>query len=569
MILEKKWNILPVDQKATAALKDSLNINEVICSILTQRQILNFDEAKNYFRPSLKNLHSPWLMKDMRKAVDRIKIAIEKKEKILVFGDYDVDGTTAVATFYQFLTSLYNKHNSDFYIPNRYKEGYGLSKNGIDYAAETGVSLMVCLDCGIKSIDLIDYAKTLGIDIIICDHHLPDNKLPNAVAILNPKQTDCAYPYKDLCGCGIGFKFMTALAEEFSIEESKYEEYLDLVAIAIAADIVPMTGENRILAYHGMLKINSNPSLGIKTLMQLSSLKNNLSITNVVFAIAPRINAAGRMDDARKAVKLFIETDEEKALELANELHTDNSDRKEVDSSITKEALDIINSDEDFKNKKSSVLYREHWLKGVVGIVASRLIERHYRPTIVLTKSGDLATGSARSIKGFNLYEAIYECKEHLVTFGGHYAAAGLSLHPDKIEAFSKQFDEVVAKNVSDDMLVPEITIDAPIRFSAIQYSFFNILRQMEPFGPENMNPIFIATKVTNTGYSKIVKDEHIRFVLKQNNVTLNGIGFYMSYKFDLLIQNKPIDVVFTIEENEFQGNKSLQMKVVDFRISE
>jgi single-stranded-DNA-specific exonuclease len=303
--------------------------------------------------------------------------------------------------------------------------------------------------------------------------------------------------------------------------------------------------------------------------MQLSSLKNNLSITNVVFAIAPRINAAGRLDDARKAVKLFIETDEEKALELANELHTDNSDRKEVDSSITKEALDIINSDEDFKNKKSSVLYREHWLKGVVGIVASRLIERHYRPTIVLTKSGDLATGSARSIKGFNLYEAIYECKEHLVTFGGHYAAAGLSLHPDKIEAFSKQFDEVVAKNVSDDMLVPEITIDAPIRFSAIQYSFFNILRQMEPFGPENMNPIFIATKVTNTGYSKIVKDEHIRFVLKQNNVTLNGIGFYMSYKFDLLIQNKPIDVVFTIEENEFQGNKSLQMKVVDFRISE
>jgi single-stranded-DNA-specific exonuclease len=567
--LDKKWNILPVDQKAAAALKESLKINDIICSILTQRQMLNFDDAKNYFRPSLKNLHSPWLMKDMRKAVERIKTAFENNERILVFGDYDVDGTTAVASFYQFLTSLYNKQHTDFYIPNRYKEGYGLSKKGIDYAFETKVSLMVCLDCGIKSVDLIDYAKKLHIDVIICDHHLPDNKIPDAVAILNPKQNDCNYPYKDLCGCGIGFKFMAALAEAFSIDEIQFHQYLDLVAIAIAADIVPMTGENRILTYYGMQKINSTPSLGIKTLMDLSGLKSQLTITNVVFAIAPRINAAGRMDDARKAVKLFIETDQEKALELANELHTDNSDRKEVDSTITKEALEIINSDEDFKNKKSSVLYREHWLKGVVGIVASRLIERHYRPTIVLTKSGDLATGSARSIKGFNLYEAIYECKEHLVTFGGHYAAAGLSLLPENIEAFAKQFDEVVAKNVSDDMLVPEITIDTPIRFSSIQYPFFNILRQMEPFGPENMNPIFVAEKLTDTGYSKIVKDEHIRFVLRQDNITLNGIGFYMKDKFDLLLQKKPIDVAFTIEENEYQGNKTLQLKVVDFRISE
>ncbi len=567
--MEKKWTILPVDQKAAAALKESLKINDIICAILTQRQILNFDDAKNYFRPSLKNLPSPWLMKDMRKAVERIKTAFENKERILVFGDYDVDGTTAVASFYQFLTSIYNNQHTDFYIPNRYKEGYGLSKKGIDYAFETKVSLMICLDCGIKSVDLIDYAKKLNIDVIICDHHLPDNKIPDAVAILNPKQSDCNYPFKDLCGCGIGFKFMAALAEDFSIDEIQFHQYLDLVAIAIAADIVPMTEENRILTYYGMQKINSNPSLGIKTLMDLSGLKSHLTITNVVFAIAPRINAAGRMDDASKAVKLFIETDQEKALELANELHTDNSDRKEVDSTITKEALEIINSDEDFKNKKSSVLYREHWLKGVVGIVASRLIERHYRPTIVLTKSGDLATGSARSIKGFNLYEAIYECKEHLVTFGGHYAAAGLSLLPENIEAFAKQFDEVVAKNVSDDMLVPEITIDAPIRFSSIQYPFFNILRQMEPFGPENMNPVFVAEKVTDTGYSKIVKDEHIRFVLKQDNITLNGIGFYMKDKFDLLLQKKPIDVAFTIEENEYQGNKSLQLKVVDFRVSE
>lgn len=567
-MLQKKWNILPVNESATESLYNSLKINKIICSILAERKILSFIDAKNYFRPSLKNLHSPWLMKDMRKAVSRIKKAFENNEKILVFGDYDVDGTTAVATFFQFITGIYKKENTDFYIPNRYKEGYGVSKQGIDYAFESMATLMICLDCGIKSVDLIDYAKTLGIDVIICDHHLPDNTLPDATAILNPKQQDCEYPYKDLCGCGIGFKFMTALAEEFGIKESDLHQYLDLVAIAIAADIVPMTGENRILTYFGMQQINNNPCVGIKTLIELSGLKNNLSITNVVFAIAPRINAAGRMDDARKAVRLFIEKDKDKALELASELHSDNSDRKEIDSSITKEALALIQSDKEFSNKKTSVVYGEQWLKGVVGIVASRLIEHHYRPTIVLTKSGDLATGSARSIKGFNLYEAIYECKDHLVTFGGHYAAAGLSMLPENIEAFSKQFDEVAAKQLSDDMLIPEITIDARINFADITQSFYNILSQMEPFGPENMRPVFIAEKVTDTGYSKIVKEEHIRFVLKQGNITFNGIGYYMKDKFDLLLQKKPLDIAFTIDENEYMGNKSLQLKMVDLRIS-
>lgn len=568
-MMEKRWNILPFDEARVNHLQQSLGISKAICTILTQREITSFEEAKDYFRPQLSMLHSPWLMKDMRIAVDSICTAIQKKEKILVFGDYDVDGTTAVACMYRFLVSIYDANQLDYYIPHRYREGYGVSKQGIDFAHENNFSLIICLDCGIKSVELIDYAQTLGIDFIVCDHHLPGNVLPKAVAILNAKQADCNYPYKELCGCGVGFKLICALAEQLQLPADLTYLYLDLVATAIAADIVPMTGENRILAYFGIQQINTKPSEGIKALMQLAGLKDKVHITNVVFAIAPRVNAAGRMDDARKAVQMFIASNMEEALTLAGQLHSDNSDRKEADKSITEEALEILNNDPHMATRKSSVLFKPHWHKGVVGIVASRLIEHHYRPTIVLTQSEGLATGSARSVPGFNLYEAIYECREYLTAFGGHFAAAGLSMLPQHIEDFSKRFEEVVSATIEPHLLIPQINIDTEISFTDIKETLYNIICQMEPFGPQNMRPVFIAKKVINTGYSKIVKENHIRFVLQQQNISLNGIGFNMAEKFYLLQQNAALDIAFTIDENEWQGNKTLQLKMIDFRLSE
>lgn len=567
--MEKRWNILPYDDNKASSLKQSLGISLTICRILVQRGIEDFESARQYFRPDINSLHDPWLMKDMRKAVDRIDKALSSAEKILVFGDYDVDGTTAVAAMYQFLVSIYDKEKLDFYIPHRYREGYGVSKAGIDFAAANGFTLIISLDCGIKSAELIAYAKTLGIDFIVCDHHLPDKILPDAAAILNPKQVDCTYPYKELCGCGVGFKLMTALAEHFSLPDETYHCYLDLVATAIAADIVPMTGENRILAFFGLKHINSNPSPGIKALIKLGGLHKELNITNVVFVIAPRVNAAGRMDDARKSVQLFIERDPVKAFEYAEMLHSDNSERKEADSSITQEALAIINSDETNAIRKSSVVYKEDWHKGVVGIVASRLIEHYYRPTVVLTKSGDLVAGSARSVAGFNLYEAIYACREHLVAYGGHFAAAGLSMLPENVQLFSKKFDEVVSQQIEERLLIPEVIIDAELSFSEVKESLYNIITQMEPFGPENMRPVFISKAVSETGYSKILKEQHVRFILKQQNITLNGIGFNLAHKFYLLNMNKPVDIVYTVDENEWNGNKSIQLKVIDFRLSE
>ena len=565
--MEKRWNILTCDEKKITALQNSLKVHPVLCKILVQRGFEKFEQAKIFFRPPLSSLHDPWLMKDMDKAVERIISAVNANEKILVFGDYDVDGTTSVSVMYLFLKKIHS--NLDFYIPHRYREGYGVSKMGIDFAAENGFSLIICLDCGIKSVELISYAKTLGIDFVVCDHHLPGKILPDAAAILNPKQADCAYPYKELCGCGVGFKLMSALAEHFSLPSEIYYRYLDLVATAIAADIVPMTGENRTLAYHGLKKINENPAPGIKALIHLGNIQKELNITNVVFVIAPRVNAAGRMDDARKAVQLFIEKDYKKAMEYAEMLHSDNSDRKEADSSITSEALEMINSNEELVNRKSSVVYNENWHKGVVGIVASRLIEHYYRPTVVLTRSGELVAGSARSVPGFNLYEAIYACRDQLVAYGGHFAAAGLSLLPENVEAFSKKFNEVVSETIDERLLIPEIIIDAEINFAEIKESLYSILTQMEPFGPENMHPVFISRKVTETGFSKILKEQHIRFVIKQQNITLNGIGFNMPGKFELLKKKKPLDIVFTIDENEWQGNKTLQLKVIDIRLSE
>lgn len=566
---EKRWKILPYDEETVSFLQKILNVSKPVCTILSQRGIRSFEDAKNYFRPQLSMLHSPWLMKDMQKAVDRIISAINTQEKILVFGDYDVDGTTAVASMYQFLVSIYDKEQLAFYIPHRYREGYGVSRQGIDYAKENNFTLIVCLDCGIKSVELIAYAKTLGIDFVVCDHHLPGNELPVAAAILNPKQTDCAYPYKELCGCGVGFKLMTALAGYLNLPEEFLYKYLDLVATAIAADIVPITGENRVLAYYGVEQINNHPSPGIKALIQLSGIQHKLHITNVVFVIAPRVNAAGRMDDARKAVQLFIEQDYETALSFAEMLHNDNHERKEADSSITEEALEIIRADPSHGSKSSSVVYKEHWHKGVVGIVASRLIEQHYRPTVVLTKSGDLATGSARSVVGFNLYEAIYECREYLLAYGGHFAAAGLSMLPENVVPFSEKFESVVAASLPEELRTPEIIIDCEINFPGIKVPFYNILCQMEPFGPENMRPVFISKRVRNTGYSKIVKENHIRFVLQQQQVTLTGIGFNMAEKFYLLDMDQPLDIVFTIDENEWQGNKTLQLKIIDLKLSD
>lgn len=569
MILEKRWNILQFDEEKVNHLQDALGINRTLCKILVHRGIDTYDQARDFFRLSLDMLHDPWLMKDMDKAVSRIITAIHTKERILVFGDYDVDGTTAVACMYQFIREIYLDKLVEFYIPDRYKEGYGVSKMGIDFAAQRQITLIICLDCGIKSTDLIAYASTLGIDFIICDHHLPDKILPPAVAILNPKQPGCDYPYKELCGCGVGFKLMMALSGHFSINIEEVYSYLELVAIAIAADIVPMTGENRVMAYFGLQQINTVPRPGIKALIELGSIKKKLSITNVVYVIAPRVNAAGRMDDGKKAVQLFIEKDPVKALEFAGMLHSDNSDRKEADSSITEEALAIIKANEGVVKRKSCVVYKEHWHKGVVGIVASRLIEHYYRPTIVLTKSGDIVAGSARSVTGFNLYDAIYECREYLLAYGGHFAAAGLSLLPENIEAFSNKFDEVVSATIEERLLIPETIIDAEITFPEIRQEFYNIVHQMEPFGPENMRPVFIAKNVRDTGYSKILKECHVRFVVQQHNVILNGIGFNMHEKFNLLQMNNPFDIVFSIDENEWNGNRSLQLKVIDIRLSE
>jgi single-stranded-DNA-specific exonuclease len=566
--LEKKWTLLPSDEGKIKSLYDQLHVDHTLCRILINRGLETFDKAKKFFRPNLEDLHSPWLMKDMRKATDRLLEAFEKKEKILVYGDYDVDGTTSVASFYQFLNQVHPASLLEFYIPNRYKEGYGISNAGIEYAHQNEFSLVVCLDCGIKSVELIAKAKELGIDFIICDHHLPGTVIPDAVAILNPKQKDCNFPFKELCGCGVGFKLMTALAECLNLSSESYLQYIDLVAVAIAADIVPIVDENRILAYHGLKKINENPSIGIKAILESSGSQKKLTITNVVFMIAPRVNAAGRMDDAKKAVLLFIENDVERAKELAAMLQSDNTDRRETDSSITKEALEIISNDPNYAHTKSTVLYQPHWHKGVVGIVASRVIESHYKPTIVLTLSEGLVTGSARSVRGFNVYEAIYACKDHLVTFGGHFAAAGLSMLPEKVESFKVDFEKSVSESITEDSLCPEIEMDAEIDFKDIRFPLFRMIAQMEPFGPENMKPVFIAKNVINNGNSRLIKEQHIKFELKQNNDYISGIGFNMVNRFDLLLQNKPIDIVFTLEENEWNGKVSLQLMVLDFKLS-
>ncbi len=564
--MEKRWKLLDADDSKVRALQSALGVSYSLCKILMQRGYDSFEKARDFFRPSLQHLHDPFLMKDMDKATARILQAIEQDEKILVFGDYDVDGTTAVALVYRFLSRVTNPHLVEFYIPHRYREGYGVSKAGIDFAKANNFNLIISLDCGIKSIDLVDYSNSLGLDFIICDHHLPDNELPPAVAILNAKQPGCGYPYKELCGCGVGFKLVTALCQKLQLPDDRFLQYLDLVVTAIGADIVPLTGENRVLSFFGLKKLNDHPIPGIKALIELSAVKTRFSINNVVFIIAPRVNAAGRMDDGSKAVRLFIEDDPVKAKEFAEMLHTDNSDRKDADTAITEEALALITGDESMLHRKTTVVFKDHWHKGVVGIVASRLIERYHRPTVVLTQSGGYVGGSARSVPGFNLYEAIHACREHLIGYGGHFAAAGMTMLAENVNAFSNQFESIVSSTIPDELLVPEITIDAELPFSKINRSYYNIICQMEPFGPENMRPVFITKNVSDTSWSRIVKELHVRFVVRQNGVTISGIGFNLAEKFPIVASGKPFDIVYTLDENEWNGETMIQLKVIDIR---
>ncbi len=563
-LFEKRWKFKQYDHEVSNKLCQSLRIHPVICDMLSSRGISSFEEAKDFFRPSLNQLHDPFLMKDMKIATDRIIHAIKSNEKILIYGDYDVDGTTAVSVVFDFLQFIYPSKQIEYYIPDRYKEGYGLSSAGIEYAEKNKFNLLITLDCGIKSVELIQLAKDKQIDCIVCDHHLPGNQLPPAVAILNPKQPDCTYPCKELCGCGVGFKLIQALCLQLGLEESLYTKYLDLVATAIAADIVSITGENRTLAFFGLKKANENPNTGIRALIEQSNLKTPLSINSLSFVIGPRINAAGRMGDAKRAVSLFIEKDIFSAKEIALTLQSENNNRKEADSSITDEALLQINQDDTADLKKTIVVFNEHWHKGVLGIVASRLLEKYYKPTIVLTKSGDFYTGSARSIAGFNMYEGLDKCSHLLHAFGGHYFAAGMTVAPSQIELFKETFEAVANEVLSSDDMIPEIEIDAAIQLKDINQSFYHILEQMEPFGPDNTKPVFCVRNVSNAG-CRIVKEDHLRFEVMQDNFSINGIGFQLAEKYERLDRPAKMDIVFTMEENHFNGRTSLQMKVIDF----
>lgn len=566
MGLTKRWSIKEVDAQIVNELQASLRVHPAICKMLVARGIHTFDQAKLFFRPQLSDLHDPFLMKGMQKAVNRICSAIEWNERILIYGDYDVDGTSSVAVVYSFLKSLY-AGQLNYYIPHRYKEGYGLSKQGIDFAKANGHTLLITLDCGIKSADLVDYANGLGIDVIICDHHLPDERIPNALAILNPKQADCTYPYKELSACGIGFKLIEALAIQLNKPKESVYAYLDLVATSIAADIVALDGENRVLGFYGIKKANEQPSLSLKTLLEASDFKRSLQMSDLVFVIGPRVNAAGRMDDAKKAVELFIETDEEKVKEIAAALQADNLDRKEVDKTITEQAIQLLQHPHQ-QHKKSTVLFQTNWHKGVVGIVASRLIDHYYRPTIVLTESNGMASGSARSIPGFNIHEAIEACSHLLENYGGHYFAAGMTMQLHQVDAFIAAFEKQVADTIDPAILIPEISIDAELQLSDITPALLNLINQFEPFGPNNLRPVFISKGVQDDkGYSKIVKDAHLKFSIQQNGARMEGIGFNLADKIGI-VKDGLFDVVYTIDQNDFNGKSRLQIKVLDLKSS-
>lgn len=547
-------------------LMDVLHVDELVANLLVQRGITTYEEAKAFFRPTLNDLHNPYLMKDMEQAVFRIEQAINNRENILVFGDYDVDGTTAVSLMASYLRSFYP--NVATYIPDRYAEGYGVSYQGIDFAEDNGMTLIIALDCGIKSIDHVNYAKAKGIDFIICDHHRPGDTLPDAVAVLDPKRDDCSYPYDELCGCGVGFKLIQALSERRGQTILDLIPYLDLVATAIAADIVPITGENRVLAKFGLQVINENPRPGIKALLTQVK-KSELTITDVVFIIAPRINAAGRIQHGNAAVSLLTEMNLEQAVQFAADIEQHNKDRRELDKTITEEALRQI-QDLNETERYTTVVYQENWHKGVIGIVASRLTETYYRPTIVFTKSGDKLAASARSVKDFDLYEALEACSDHLIQFGGHKYAAGMTLYEENYPAFKAAFEEVVKKTIDLNLLIPEIAVDAEIQFSAITPKLMRLLKQFEPFGPGNMTPTFLAQSVYDTGYGKrIGSDEtHLKLNLKQGaSETLGAVGFGLGEKLNLTQNRQKIDAVFCLDENEFNGSVTLQLRLKDLQL--
>lgn len=566
--MEKRWVIRKqADAADTQRLAGELGVQPILAGLLLQRGISTFEGAKAFFRPELSQLHDPFLMKDMDKAIARLEKAVASNEKILVYGDYDVDGTTAVSLVYTYIKSFYSE--AEYYIPDRYAEGYGISFQGIDYAKEKGYTLIVALDCGIKSVEKVAYAKQKGVDFIICDHHRPGDTIPEAVAVLDPKRNDCSYPYDELSGCGIGFKLVQAWAQKKGTPFVELEQYLDLCAISIAADIVPITGENRILAYYGLKHINNNPRPGVSAILELANVKKELSIMDLVFIIGPRINAAGRIESGRKAVDLLICENSETAKESGISINTTNLERRTLDTTITQQALSMIEQDAELLFKKTTVLFHPEWHKGVVGIVASRLTEKYYRPTIILTESNGMATGSARSVKDFDVYEAIDACSHLLEQFGGHKYAAGLTLKVENLEAFIKKFEEVVSSTIEEHMLTPEIEVDAELSLEAVDQKFLRILKQFAPFGPGNMAPVFMTKNVCDKGNVRIVGANHLKMDICCPPAIVKGfpaIAFNQGHYFEKVMGKKPFHVCYSVEENTFNGNTTLQLNVKDLK---
>ena len=586
--METRWIIAQdVDKQLVKGLSESLGIDEKLAILLVQRGITNYDEAKDFFRPSLDHLHDPFLMKDMDRAVDRLQKAITDGEKILIYGDYDVDGTTAVALIYTYLKNLVNKKKIEFYIPDRYEEGYGISYKGIDYAADNGFGLVIVLDCGIKAVEKIDYANERGVDFIICDHHRPDDVIPRAAAVLDSKRPDCEYPYKELSGCGVGFKLVTALSMRLGRPIEEVYQLLDYVAVSIAADIVPITGENRVLAYFGLKLLNKNPRPGIEAVLRhaninrrddhgvtnadnQNALERELTISDLVFLIGPRINAAGRLEKAADSVRLLLATNYDHAEKLASSINELNVQRRELDNTITEEALNMIDADAKMRNANSTVIFNENWHKGVIGIVASRLTDTYYRPTIVLTRSGNLITGSARSIKNFDIYDAIDSCSDILEHFGGHKYAAGLSLKPEHLQEFAERFETYVTEHLEEGDLTPELNVDIEIDFPTITPKFVRILKQFAPFGPGNIAPVFLTRNVIDAGFSRAVGNrKHLKLSVMQQGDTehvFSGIAFQKGDLYERIHEKEPFTMCYHVEENFWQGKTTLQLNVKDIK---
>jgi len=563
--IKEQGNINEID-----SLSHELQIDKILANLLIQRGYNTFEKTRSFFHPDLSDLYDPFLMKDMNIAIDRIITAIRKNEKILIYGDYDVDGTTAVALIYSFLKKRYSY--LDYYIPDRYSEGYGISFKAVDYAYENNCSLVIALDCGIKAIDKIKYANERKIDFIICDHHLPGDNIPNALAILDPKRKDCQYPFKELSGCGVGFKLLQAYAQKNNIPFDELTSYLDLVAVSISSDIVPVIDENRILVYYGLQQLNYNPKTGLKSLIKVARIENrDISVDDIVFKIGPRINAAGRIESGKKAVDILITEDYSTAIIMGKKINAYNNARKNIDRNITQDALRMLAADPKTANRKSTVLFHHDWHKGVVGIVASRLTETYYRPTIVLTESNGFATGSARSVPGFDLYQAIDACKDLLENFGGHMYAAGLTLKIENIPVFKEKFESVVAQTITPEQLIPQVEIDTEINLKDITPKFFRVLKQFQPFGPENITPVFITKNVIDTGEARIVgaSGEHLKLNLRQKEEPdhiFPAIAFQQAYHLKIANSGKPFDISYSIEENVFRGNVTLQLNIKDIK---